>query len=1418
MSKVYNSIKLDFSCSTDVAIPAMQLDKGSRFVRVHLQNNKRSVDVTGTQIVIMAIRHDRQEVIESCCILDASKGIIEFEISEAMTEKQGDVLCQLKVLDNDGVLSSQLFKISVRRSLESQILDNCHCQHYDITLDHIQDIQNQVVVLQNKPDIDDAKESRTTVWSSSKTKEVITSMISNGNSSDNVDLSDYQTKTDQSLNTTNKNVVGAINEVNGSVSEVKQDIDNVNQIINDLKQSVGNGKQLIASAITDMGVPTSVDDSFQTIADHILSIGSLDEKLLSLTFSFENNDMGSSSGIISLKRRHDKYAGIYEIYWANDNNQIYHPYGKILDFDLTNVDHLTKVMNECYVIPKGVTKLIAIRNNQIEALYNIPVNKRISIDKKYSFGLLSDIHVSGGTTDKAESVADFNRAMNYFKNDENVDMVIISGDVTANGLMEDMLKFKELVDSHNVPVHCCRGNHDTYNNCTIDNYKKYIDANGLYYEMTYKGDVYLFLGLAMEDVANPFPDYGLDWLEERLELYKNQRVFLIQHIFVEPTGNPENLYMFNEGLLNTNGTNAKRFIELVKKYRNAVFFSGHSHFDFSLERLNSKANVAKRTESLCHRVHTPSGSRPRQTDIDTPDNPDTVYTNLQGSQGYTVDVYDDFIVLRGIDFQTMELSMIAQYYIDTRPIIFEESVEEVEYPYLSVSEFTTLELGSLEKTGTVKPHTSTRVSEFIPLNNNPNIGFRCNGRIIYFRICYYDDVKTFISYEQFFYNDITSDYHEEFTINKPTGAKYMRFCGQERIEKLEFNGVHIEKTEIPPKPPIVEIPVNQHFPEIDFGIEPQNKYEKAKWKCVNFIKKQLNTSNYSSIIEYKDIIVENELTRPGGQGSIFVKTKLLCGTINSLMNPSIIHNKYISLDDVYDEQYLGIVSGKWHDTLKFPENYRVDVYVITDTAYYVDSCPLNKDHTWQTKRNALRGIKHIELVEINSGLIVEYGRPVVDNYRVQLYSYVDVEYLYDTCKIFIFNGEYYFFSKGDVKGLMLGKVIDIKDSVVGITSEYVNIKHGRLPASYLIPENDPNYDKEGNSALGKHAYLMNSRSFIYDVGLALLVFTCEGEFELCKELIDRMKFEQKEDGSFNFSYDNYIGQLYEDYVRTGSIGWLVWGICYYVLKSNDTSYHELLEKVGQWILSKQVTDPDDIRYGLLLGGRGAYGDNYEYIDTEIQWCSTEHNCSTLQAVKGLYRVLKDEKYNQCATLMGNALINTLYDSENGRFYQGVNLDGVDEAWAIDCLTWAGKTAHAIGRTDIAEQCANQTLNHFSVENGSILVSSDKETYNLTYSLNDGESVSGFMPYYLGYDNPPTLIWSEGTLGAVALFKVLGRNELANKYIDEMIKLQNCNGSTGGLIYTTETRASLPYEFHVWESVVGCCWLYLLLQGDDVLFI
>ena len=72
------------------------------------------------------------------------------------------------------------------------------------------------------------------------------------------------------------NVVSGINRINNSigVEELSTTAKTLKGAINEVFQDVDNGKTLIASAITDKGIVTSNNDTFQTMADNILSISS----------------------------------------------------------------------------------------------------------------------------------------------------------------------------------------------------------------------------------------------------------------------------------------------------------------------------------------------------------------------------------------------------------------------------------------------------------------------------------------------------------------------------------------------------------------------------------------------------------------------------------------------------------------------------------------------------------------------------------------------------------------------------------------------------------------------------------------------------------------------------------------------------------------------------------------------------------------------------------------------------------------------------------------------------------------------------------------------------------------------------------------------------------------------------------------
>lgn len=533
------------------------------------------------------------------------------------------------------------------------------------------------------------------------------------------------------------------------------------------------------------GMISSLSKRVEILESRLPSTEITDIKLL---YNFNNLKRGYAEGTISLQTSGEANAGKYYIKWADENGEL-SEYEEITVFEMFGVNAVqTYNFIKLNLIPIEASRIVAIKDNVIKASFDIPSNKRITDSKKLSFGLISDMHVDGSGGSSSEANDDFVRALKYFDSKQ-VDMNILTGDAVNNGLLVDLEAFKNLKESStNVPLYVCRGNHDTYNDCNADNFTKYIEENGLHFEKEIKGDKYLFIGLNAENFTTPFKSESMEWLKSKLEEYKNQRVFLMQHVFVGETGNIAGLYPHSDGFDMTEDTCSKEFVDLVSKYRNVIMFTGHSHLDFELQRLGENANVALRTKTLCHRVHTPSTSKPRKNDINTEDIPDNTYTYREGSQGYLVDVYASYIVLHGIDFKKGLLLPYAQYILDTTPILIEDD-DNTSSEHKLLSEITSFSLGSLSSNGEDKDSSSSYRTDFIELNERDSKTFILPRGLTYLRICIYDENKVFLKLnEENDNNEVSSKTDEIRNLENVEGAKYIKLKGQGGIENIRFNG------------------------------------------------------------------------------------------------------------------------------------------------------------------------------------------------------------------------------------------------------------------------------------------------------------------------------------------------------------------------------------------------------------------------------------------------------------------------------------------------------------------------------------------------------------------------------------------------------------------------------------------------------
>ena len=280
--------------------------------------------------------------------------------------------------------------------------------------------------------------------------------------------------------------------------------------------------------------------------------------------------------------------------------------------------------------------------------------------KKYSFGALADVHYQYTTAQ-----VDFQRALNYLNEAEEVELICIAGDLTEAGTAEELAAYKQCVDTYSpdTPVYAVTGNHEGRSESIAADFQTYT-GKPLYYSFEHKGDVFIMVGCQPTSDPGGWPTSGslfskseLQWLYETLEANRNKRCFVFQH--VRPQDGCGNTF----GIYNLDiwgGTEQMVFESLMHHYKNAHHFHGHSHLKFYLQYGSDIANIDHIFGGWS--IHIPSLAVPRDGDPSGASSRQEIYSD---SEGFVVDVYENGIHLRGRDFVAGEFLPIASYWLDT---------------------------------------------------------------------------------------------------------------------------------------------------------------------------------------------------------------------------------------------------------------------------------------------------------------------------------------------------------------------------------------------------------------------------------------------------------------------------------------------------------------------------------------------------------------------------------------------------------------------------------------------------------------------------------------------------------------------------------------------------------------------------------
>ena len=313
-------------------------------------------------------------------------------------------------------------------------------------------------------------------------------------------------------------------------------------------------------------------------------------------------------------------------------------------------------------------------------------------ERLYRFGLLSDVH--NEDSQSTENAQDFINALTELNNKESIEFICITGDLTqyshsTGNIATEMTLYQNNLNAAGVnkPVYVTTGNHDCPGSTDVD-YTTFYQKAGLSdiapssgatasYEVTKTHttsggttvtDHFLFLTMRRyEFTSSTYYDADITWLGNKLEAYKNDRCFVFTHMFFpDYAGNLNRIYPSGNWLSGAQLTSLKN---LIDSYPRTYWFSGHSHWKWYLQKYQDKANIYPTSNSgrtTGWAVHIPSCASP----IDS-DGSSRVSMPLQ-SEGGVVDVYEDYVDIRGIEFKgpgdsnyNMKYIPVAQYRLYT---------------------------------------------------------------------------------------------------------------------------------------------------------------------------------------------------------------------------------------------------------------------------------------------------------------------------------------------------------------------------------------------------------------------------------------------------------------------------------------------------------------------------------------------------------------------------------------------------------------------------------------------------------------------------------------------------------------------------------------------------------------------------------
>ena len=327
----------------------------------------------------------------------------------------------------------------------------------------------------------------------------------------------------------------------------------------------------------------------------------------------------------------------YSLYWSKDGVRL-SDYTAIEVFT-SNQKEITINFQKNMFVPSEANQIeIAVKEGRSESIY-VSIDNTLKLEESIlqnTMQVFSDIHIESKYTCSNYN-SHFVSNLNYIKNNyPTTNGIVCVGDSANSGNENNYKLFYEYVDSvfeTRPTVYPVLGNHevqyyDDYNEA-IAQYTKSTGMPGAYFTFEIAGFKCFALGSEDTSTHGYMSNEQFAWLETEMnKCSKTDKIMVFMH---------QGVYNTVSGTLPNHGwhgfrTQTEKLRTLFNKFPNAFVFSGHTHQSIDCDQTcnfgyGEAANYVN------------TGSSAYVLD----DNRDETY----GSNGYFLEVYEDYLVLKG---------------------------------------------------------------------------------------------------------------------------------------------------------------------------------------------------------------------------------------------------------------------------------------------------------------------------------------------------------------------------------------------------------------------------------------------------------------------------------------------------------------------------------------------------------------------------------------------------------------------------------------------------------------------------------------------------------------------------------------------------------------------------------------------------